>query len=181
LEVSDPRAERTREQISAAFAQMVMRRAYAQIRVSDITRKAHVGRATFYAHFASKDALLAAELRRITQQMIRPMHGQAGLADCTGLFAHLLHARDIYRSLMGGASRVVTERIVQDAIEERMAELLRQARAKAGVDADDLGFVPRFVASTVLALMAWALEHQIAPSPAVLQAQFQRLVEPACA
>jgi len=70
---------------------------------------------------------------------------------------------------------------VQDAIEERMAELLRQARAKAGVDADDLGFVPRFVASTVLALMAWALEHQIAPSPAVLQAQFQRLVEPACA
>lgn len=189
LEVSDPRAERTREQISGAFAQLVMRRPYAQIRVSDITRKAHVGRATFYAHFASKDALLASEMRRITQQMIRPMPGQACLVDCTALFAHLLHARDLYRSLMGGVSRVVAERIVQDAVEERIADLLRLARNKAdamagvnaGADPEELGFAPRFVASTVLALVAWALERDDAPSPAALQAQFRVLVGHACA
>jgi cation transport ATPase len=86
---------------------------------------------------------------------------------------------------MGGVSRVQTERIVQDMVEERIAELLRLARTKAGVEAvadgQDLGFVPRFVASTVLALIAWALEREHAPSPVALQAQFRLLVGHACA
>ena len=178
-QVADPRVERTRARITAAFAHFLMRRPYARIRVSDITRKARVGRATFYAHFASKDALLGAEMRRISVPMIRPPRGRTGLADCTAFFAHLQHARPIYRSLMSGESRVVAERILQDAIEERIAQFLPQpGSAREGSPAMP-AFVSRFASSTLLALVAWSLEQEEPPGPVALQEVFRSLVGPA--
>ena len=176
LEIGDPRPERTRAQISSAFAHLISRRPYVRIRVSDITKKAQVGRATFYAHFASKDALLRAELRRIVHPMVSPLPGDPCLADCTALFAHLHHARQIYRSLMAGESRAITERIVQDAIEERVKQIMLPSQTGAHDAQGSQAFVPRFVASTMLALIAWSLEQTEAPAPAELQSLYRSLV-----
>jgi AcrR family transcriptional regulator len=170
---SDPRAEKTRTLITASFVGLLGRRSYDRIRVSDITRKAHVGRATFYAHFASKDALLAAELARVVLPMLTELPDEACLIDCSKLFAHVQHARDVYRSLTGGSTRVVTERIVQDALEARIKAILA-TRGEAGRAVPQ--FAPRFVASTLLTLIAWSLEQSVAPAPVVLQATFRSLV-----
>jgi len=172
----DPRVERTRACIAEAFAYWLLRRPYARIRIGDITRKAQVGRATFYAHFATKDALLRAELGRILHPMIVPLPGDPCLADCTALFAHLQHARAIYRSLMSGESRTITERIIQDSLEERILRILPQANLPANTTPAGISFVPRFVASTLLALIAWSLEQEEAPSPELLQELYQSLV-----
>jgi AcrR family transcriptional regulator len=169
----DPRAEKSRVLITASFVALLNRRSYDRIRVSDITRKAHVGRATFYAHFASKDALLEGELVRVVLPMLEVLPDDSCLLDCTRLFAHVQHASDVYRSLMGGATRVVTERIVQDAIAARITEILA-TRSEAGLAV--LEFAPRFVASTLLTLLAWSLEQPKAPAPAVLQDTFRLLV-----
>jgi len=169
----DPRAEKTRAQIAGAFVALMHRRPYDRIRVSDITRKARVGRATFYAHFVSKDALLHSELSRVVLPMLKELPGEACLVDCTPLFAHLQHAREIYRSLTGGPTRFVTERIVQEVFEARIEVLLAQRGAtSAGVPA----FTARFVASTLLALIAWSLQQTTAPPPAALQETFRSLV-----
>ena len=120
--VIDPRVAKTRVSIGAAFAGLLMRRPYGRIRVSDITRKASVGRATFYAHFANKDALLQAELTRVLSNMLVDTANESCLVECTRLFAHTQHARDIFRSLIesGFTAHVVTERIIQDALEKRI-------------------------------------------------------------
>jgi AcrR family transcriptional regulator len=175
-EVRDPRAEKTRALISGAFAFLLSRRSYARIRVSDVTRKAGVGRVTFYAHFNSKDALLSAELVRVTHPMIVPAPGDPCLVDCTALFAHLQHAREIYRSLMSGVSRVTTERIVQDALEARIAQIVAMSPAQTGAAPATPTFVPRFVASTMLALIAWSLEQPMVLSAAELQDLYRSLV-----
>ena len=170
---ADPRAEKTRALITASFLALLGRRSYDRIRVSDITRKARVGRATFYAHFASKDALLAAELARVVVPMLAELPGDSCLVDCTKLFAHVQHARDIYRSLTSGSTRVVTERIVQDALEARINWILvERGKAEPPVPA----FAPRFVASTLLTLIAWSLEQPAVPSPTALQDTFRSLV-----
>jgi len=170
---ADPRAEKTRALITTSFIALLSRRSYDRIRVSDITRKARIGRATFYAHFASKDALLEAELARIVLPMLAELPDDACLVDCTRLFAHVQHARDVYRSLTGGSTRFVTERIVQDALEARINAILA-ARSDVGPTAPE--FAPRFVASTLLTLLAWSLEQLAAPAPAVLQETFRSLV-----
>lgn len=175
-EATDPRAEKTRGLISAAFLALINRRPYERIRVSDITRKAGVGRATFYAHFESKDALLRAELGRVVLPMLVELPGDPCLVDCTNLFAHVQQAREIYRSLMAGTARVGNERMLQDAIEARIASALVVPSAQAKAAAPTPGFLPRFVAGTILTLIAWSLEQAVAPPPSDLQNAYRALV-----
>ena len=54
----DRRQRKTREAIFRAFTQLLAHQNFAQITVGEIIEKADVGRATFYAHFETKDFLL---------------------------------------------------------------------------------------------------------------------------
>jgi AcrR family transcriptional regulator len=171
--VVDPRVEKTRASIAAAFAALLMRRPYDRIRVSDITRTAAVGRATFYARFDTKHALLQAELLRVVSHTLVDTPKEPYLVECTRLFAHIQHAHDIFRSLTSGPVHIVTERIIQDTLETRIAAA---ATARGDIFAMTPTFAPRFVASTLLTLIAWSLEQPSAPSPDELQEIFRSLV-----
>jgi AcrR family transcriptional regulator len=50
----DPRAKRTRQLLLEAFGQLVTEKSFEDITVQDITERATVNRATFYAHFQDK-------------------------------------------------------------------------------------------------------------------------------
>lgn len=54
----DRRQKKTRESIFNAFTELLSKKHYNQITVGEIIEKADVGRATFYAHFETKDFLL---------------------------------------------------------------------------------------------------------------------------
>src|SRR5262245_38751711 len=54
----DPRVKRTRELLQKAFIELMQKEDFQSITVQDITAQAEVNRATFYAHFEDKFALL---------------------------------------------------------------------------------------------------------------------------
>jgi AcrR family transcriptional regulator len=54
----DPRVKRTRALILSAFESLIAQKGFESISVQDVTGKAGINRATFYAHFADKYALL---------------------------------------------------------------------------------------------------------------------------
>lgn len=54
----DRRQRRTREGIFKAFIELLSNKHYSHITVNEIIERADVGRATFYAHFETKDFLL---------------------------------------------------------------------------------------------------------------------------
>lgn len=54
----DRRQRKTREAIFSAFIGLLSNKPFSQITVGEIIEKADVGRATFYAHFETKDFLL---------------------------------------------------------------------------------------------------------------------------
>lgn len=54
----DPRVKRTRNLILQAFSELLAEKGFAEITVQDIADRAEVNRATFYAHFPDKYALL---------------------------------------------------------------------------------------------------------------------------
>lgn len=56
----DRRQRKTRDGIFKAFVQLLSKKHYNQITVGEIIEKADIGRATFYAHFETKDFLLKA-------------------------------------------------------------------------------------------------------------------------
>lgn len=59
----DPRVRRTRQLLEQAFAQTIHDKGFQDTSVQDITEKAGVNRATFYAHFQDKYDLLDYAIR----------------------------------------------------------------------------------------------------------------------
>ncbi len=55
---TDPRAQRTRRWLQAALRDLMEKKSYQKIKISEIVTKAEVARPTFYLHYASKDELL---------------------------------------------------------------------------------------------------------------------------
>ncbi|HEY3475969.1 MAG TPA: TetR family transcriptional regulator [Anaerolineales bacterium] len=54
----DPRVKRTRKLVLDAFSDLLAEKSFDSISVGDVTDKAQINRATFYAHFEDKYALL---------------------------------------------------------------------------------------------------------------------------
>ena len=59
----DPRVKRTRQLLQKALAELIAEKDFQNVTVQDIAARAEVNRATFYAHFDDKFALLNYSLR----------------------------------------------------------------------------------------------------------------------
>lgn len=71
LEKLDPRVKRTREMLEQAFQLLLAEKGFDAVSVQDITTRAGVNRATFYAHFEDKFALLDYSIRESFREEIR--------------------------------------------------------------------------------------------------------------
>lgn len=92
----DRRQRKSREAIFAALTELLSEKEFAQITVGEIIRRADVGRATFYAHFETKDYLLKELCAELFCHILDAAHhGDAHrhIFDCEApesVFLHLL-------------------------------------------------------------------------------------------
>lgn len=66
----DPRVKRTRSLILSSFESLLAEKGFETISVQDVTDKAQINRATFYAHFQDKYALLDTAMSQMFMQEI---------------------------------------------------------------------------------------------------------------
>ncbi|HVO70331.1 MAG TPA: TetR/AcrR family transcriptional regulator [Aggregatilineaceae bacterium] len=66
----DPRVKRTRQLLQRALAELLSEKTFQNITVQDIAERAEVNRATFYAHFQDKYALLNYSVRGAFQERV---------------------------------------------------------------------------------------------------------------
>jgi AcrR family transcriptional regulator len=175
----DRRIARTSQQIDAAFVELLHWRSYGDIRVSDITRKAGVGRATFYAHYSSKDDLLRSQVMRIVAPMLVTRPDAPCPLDASAFFAHVQTAPKIYKALTGSGAGSA-ERVVRECLELCVGRSLalregNSAAAFAGFDIQRAVAI-RFVASSLFAVIECFIEGNGSGSPQDLQAIFSNLV-----
>ena len=93
----DRRQRKSREAIFTALTELLSKKEFAQITVGEIIQRADVGRATFYAHFETKDFLLkdlCAELFcHVLDAACCERSGHRHIFDCeapNSVFLHLL-------------------------------------------------------------------------------------------
>ncbi len=67
----DPRIKRTRQLLQQALMELIAEKSFESITVQDVTERATVNRATFYAHFEDKYALLEYTMREMIRQRLR--------------------------------------------------------------------------------------------------------------
>ena len=94
----DRRQRKTREAIFSAFTQLLSQKEYAAITVGEIIELADVGRATFYAHFETRDYLLKEFCEELFCHIFdaagKESHKHRHIFDCDApdsVFLHLLH------------------------------------------------------------------------------------------
>jgi AcrR family transcriptional regulator len=173
----DRRVQRTRTALYDALVSLIRRKPYDRITVEDILLEAGVGRATFYAHFTSKDDLLERSLDRLRQQLVTagtpsPDADGRGRAPSRVFFEHVAEFRDIPLAL--GAGRGGT--IVRDAIDGIVAERLRDAMPAELPGALPRELAVRHVVAVLNTTLQWWLERGEDVSPAEAHALFARLV-----
>ena len=67
---ADPRVKRTRKLLLESFIELLAEKGFRDLSVQDIAERATVNRATFYAHFEDKYALMESFIREGFQQML---------------------------------------------------------------------------------------------------------------
>lgn len=91
----DRRQRKTREAIFKAFTDLLSRQDFDQITVGEIIERADIGRATFYAHFETKDYLLKELCNELFCHLFDALEEGGGahrhVFDCDGTDAVFLH------------------------------------------------------------------------------------------
>ena len=139
------------------------RRGYADLRVTEVARRAHVAPRTVYLHAPTKERLVEAALRGRAEGLIgrierwRP-RGESADAVLGELIA--MHERE-YR-----AESVLLETLVDGALPRRVAALLRELDAvRLGIIARTLNDLARRGALRMRATDAIALAHALLSYP----------------
>jgi AcrR family transcriptional regulator len=120
----DRRVARTRNSLYEALVTLILRKGYPAITVQDLIDEANVGRATFYAHFTSKEDLLTQSLGRV-RDLLNAAVSTHGEGWSRALLAHVSEFRSLYAAVSGIAAgdvlRVAIRRIMVAFIAQRLA------------------------------------------------------------
>ncbi|MFZ0744743.1 MAG: helix-turn-helix domain-containing protein [Terracidiphilus sp.] len=140
-ESTDPRILRSRQMLMEALARLLDHKEFADISVQEIADEATLNRATFYLHYADKNALLQA----MTAARFRDLIARRGLSftDCDGaLRAIALGVCDYLAETTGSPSQLTKmplEGSIIPVVEGMFLEGAAHNPAQPGVDPALLG------------------------------------------
>ena len=123
-DLRDARAERSRAALLAAFFDLVQRTRYDEIRIADILEQADVSRSTFYAHFAGKDALLAASIAGPFSVLANTLRSD-DIMSLVAMLDHFWERRALARSIL----REPVRRRVAAVLTAQIEQILRAGGA----------------------------------------------------
>lgn len=170
----DRRQRKTREAIFRAFSELLSEEDFAHITVEAIIRRADVGRATFYAHFETKDFLLkemCEELFCHIFDAIDHQHEHRHIFDCHApqspflhLFQHLMKNDNNILRLLSSRNNDLFLQYFKGELKkmiESQLETFRDERLRALPE----DFLVNHITATLVETVRWWLEHDMQESP----------------
>ena len=171
----DRRVARTRTALYDALVALILSKGYEAISVQDILDEADVGRSTFYAHFTSKEDLLARSLGRLRAILLEAGRQPPGAKAANAgwslvLFTHVAEYKDIYFALAGISAGQVLKDAIRAVIADFAGEVLSPIE---GVPAE---LATSHLAATFMTVVSWWLERRRSLSPPEVDAMFRSLL-----
>ncbi len=155
----DRRAQRTRRDLMAAFIELMLTRGYAATTTAEISRRANIGRSTFYLHYTGKQQMLEESLKHPSAGLAACVGGELGARQLVPLLEHFRSQRAVNRVFFESPVRQLWVASLAALIEPR----LPRPRA-CGMQER----IPRALAALVVAEMQIALvTHWLAGSTSV--------------
>ncbi|SPF04918.1 TetR/AcrR family transcriptional regulator [Streptomyces sp. MA5143a] len=178
MTAEDPRAARTRAKLREALLDECARRPLEEVSVAALVRRAGVGRATFYVHYADLEALAVDACADVVREAVEALHAWRGRPDpvrapaaLVEFFASLTPHTTLYRTLLApGGSGPLGRVLYQDL----RAYSLRERELAGAADAP---LVASAVAGTFAGVLADWLHGRIeATSEEIAHQSWQLLV-----
>ena len=163
----DARKEKSRAAIVAAFSELLREEDYGKITVGDIIARAHVGRATFYGLFKSKDDLLAELVCDICTHALdddgTPLDDP--LVQVEHILNNLWERRQGVRALVAGAGSRVFADCLRKTIMSRAATM-------------DRSFLLHHIASSFVGMVQWWAWHNFQADKAEVAKDYLAAIKP---
>ena len=152
----DRRAARTRGLLLDALRTLMLERGFERLTTQNIIDRAGVGRATFYAHFENKEALLAASIGRLREwlEAMRGRYSGQPFAFMPPFFDHIVSHRALYRTTFERESEVTVERLIRAMMLDLVrAELVANRTGEQNDSSIELA--TQFVVGTFWSVIVW--------------------------
>ena len=178
---TDPRVRRTHRILQEALVSLILEKDYSSISIKEITDRADVAYITFFRHYNGIDALLMEVLDEGLVELLRHIETLAGRSEDPAnevegklIFEYIRQRSDLFRILL--KSQSVTR--IRKSVIQNIARMFE----------DSCGFLQRpniyiaasiasnHMATSLLALIEWWLEHKMSPPPAQMGKIYKALI-----
>ncbi len=134
----DPRVKRTRSLLEQSFMDVVAQKGFQSVSVQDITDKAGVNRATFYAHFPDKYALLDYSVRQGFRQELEKRTLNVCTFSMDNLRALIVTVCEFISNASShcNPSSSQFESVMETQVKAQVQELIQNWIQKLGTDTD---------------------------------------------
>jgi AcrR family transcriptional regulator len=170
----DRRVQRTRQLLQDALIAMMVEKGYEATTVQDIIDKANVGRATFYAHFADKETLLASRLEDLRAILLERQRQAPGLGYSLAMLEHARDHLPVYASIVGRESGGFVVQRIHGTIADLAALDLKALGFKGAPEQRSLA--AQYIAGAFMAVLTWWLDQGAKVPPQEVDDIFRRLI-----
>ena len=182
----DRRQRKTREAIFSAFTELLFQKDYDHITVGEILKKADVGRATFYAHFPTKDFLLKGLCEELFCHVFDVMRGESAkhshIFSCETqedvflhLFRHIQSADNPMCALLSSRNNVLFFRYFNGELYDLVESQLTEFKTEKTQKLPD-SFLVQQIASAFLETIRWWANNGMKEAPEVIATYFYAVI-----
>jgi AcrR family transcriptional regulator len=175
MQEDDRRIRRTRRELVAALTELAASHPYESITIRDITDRADVGYATFFRHYGSKDDLMLDIFHNLAnglESMGREHDGAFFEEEGLLLFTYVQENATLFRSILDS---LVFTRKLRALITEHTQKSIGLHILPLPDLAIPLDIAVNHMATAVVSLIEWWLEHDLQPSPDQMAQIYDRL------
>lgn len=186
----DRRINRTRRLLREALTALILEKGYDAVTIEDITRRADLGRTTFYLHYRDKEHLflesieqsaneLARQISQIPVEILFNERGEGAGLPIALVFEHAAQNADLYRAVLRSEGSIKATSRLRELTAQYALEFTRLWWQRDGLNADlpmPLEVIAQFFAASLLGTLVWWLEAGMPYPPREMSAFFRRLV-----
>lgn len=182
----DRRQKKTKDAIFKAFISLLSEKHFNQITVGEIIERADVGRATFYAHFETKDFLLKELLKELFEHIFESDSGSENahnyIFDCNApdsVFLHLLkHLQNNDNNILELLSCPNNDLFLR-YFKHNLKELVKRELSSLKITKPDIlptDFWINHICATFVETIRWWIDNKMQESPDVICEYFLQVI-----
>jgi AcrR family transcriptional regulator len=126
----DMRSQKSWHKVRLALEELVLTKRYDEITTSEIIERAGVARSTFYEHFSNKEDILGKSLYPPLMVLAKCVNEDSNEESLRQILHHFWEHRSFCRLILTGAARKSVNRILIDALNDKIIDNLKKSNRK---------------------------------------------------